>query len=49
VEDLSAAQHEALLAPLRDELGAATVLSGADIPARNEHDPHHLLNPSEVV
>jgi hypothetical protein len=49
VEDFYAARHEALLAALRDELCAATVLSGARTPARNEHDAHHLLNPSEVV
>ncbi|WP_118178646.1 FAD-binding oxidoreductase [Paraburkholderia phosphatilytica] len=35
---LDASQRDGLLAALRDALGATAVLSGADIPARNEKD-----------
>ncbi len=51
VEDLPVAQYEGLLAALRDALGAAAVLSGAAIPARNENDWSTLgsLRPLAVV
>jgi FAD/FMN-containing dehydrogenase len=50
-QDLASAQHEGLLRALREALDPAAVLSGADIPARNEHDWSTLgpLRPVAVV